>query len=142
MEPLDPLKRFVPVDVAGAGQRDGGIRAIIDDLAGALIGAGLQKINTEAALVAADDAAHIHAEFTQIFDALVRDDVFRQDGQIGHVLAVVCQRYGDIRLTPAEGCLQHLALEKAFQPRGFQAKHDFAERHEFHKNSSSDPYCF
>ncbi len=117
MKPLDPFKGPVPVNVAGAGQRDGGIRTVIDDLAGALVGAGLQEINAEAALVAADDTAYIHAEFAQITDAFIRNDVFRQDGQIGHILAVVCQGYGDIRLTPAEGCLQHLALEKTFQPR-------------------------
>ena len=117
VEPVDPLKCPVPVDVAGAGQRDGGIRTVIDDLAGALVGAGLQEINAETALVAADDTAYIHAEFAQITDAFIRNDVFRQDGQIGHILSVVCQGYGDIRLTPAEGCLQHLALEKTFQPR-------------------------
>ena len=132
MEPVHALEGLVPVDVAGLGQGDGGILTVIDHLAGAGVGAGLQIVDAHAALVGADDAAGIHAELAQLLDALIGDGVLGQDGEVSHVLAVVSQGNGHVGLAAAEGGLQHGALEEALQSGGLESQHDFAESKKFH----------
>ena len=134
VEPLDAFKSLVPVNVAGAGNSDGGAGTVVDNLARAGIGAGLEIVDAETALVGTDNAAGIHAKLAKLFHALVRDDVFRQNGQEGHILVIVGQGDRHIGLAAAEGGLEHRTLEESLQTGRFKTKHDFAEGHEFHNS--------
>ena len=126
MEPADALKGLIPVNVAGLGQRDGRIFAVVDDLARQLVRTGFEEVDAHAAL-AALDALRVHAEAAQLLHALVAQRVFRQNRQVGRVLAVVRQRHGHIGLAAAESRFHHVTLEKALVAGRAQAKHDLAK---------------
>ena len=112
MEPLHAVERLVPVDIAGLGQRDGGIGTVVDDLARALVRAALKIVNTHTAL-AGDDALGIHIEAAQLCLAGVRDGVIGQDRQERRVLTVVGKGNGHVGLAAAEGRFEHRGLEEA-----------------------------
>ena len=54
MEPIDAFISPTPVNVARLSQRDGGIRTVIDDLAGQLVCAAFQIVDAHAAIAAND----------------------------------------------------------------------------------------
>ena len=136
VEPIHTFKGLVPVDVAGLGHGYCGILTVVDNLAGAGIGAGLQVVDAQTALVGADDAAGVNTELAQVFHALVSDGIFGQHGEVGHVLAIVCQGHGHIGLAAAEGSLQHGALEEALQAGGLESEHYLAKGKKLHGDFS------
>ena len=87
MEPVNTFKGFIPVDIAGFCQADRGPVAVINDLAGALVCAGLKIINTNAAFIGANDPADVNTETAQVPDAFIRDSVLRQDRQERGILS-------------------------------------------------------
>ena len=136
VEPIHTFKGLVPVDIAGLCLGDGGVLTVVDNLAGAGVGAGLQEVDAHAALVGADDAAGIHAELAQVLDALVGYGVLGQHGEEGYILAVVSQGDGHVGLAAAEGGLQHGTLEKALQAGGLESEHYFTKGKKLHCNFS------
>ena len=133
MEPLHAVERLVPVDIAGLGQRDGGIGTVVDDLARALVRAALEIVDAHAAF-ARDDALGIHIEAAQLRLAGVRDGVIGQDRQERRVLAVVGKGDGHVGLAAAEGGLEHRGLEEALLSGRLQAQHDLTESQKFHRS--------
>ena len=131
VEPRHALKNLVPVDIVGLGQRDGRTRAVVDDLARALVRAALEIVDTHTAL-ARDDALGIHIEAAQLRLAGVRDGVIGQDRQERCVLAVVGKGDGHVGLAAAEGGLEHRRLEEALLSGRLQAQHDLTESQKFH----------
>ena len=127
MEPSYAVKCPVPVDITGFCQRNRGIRAVVDDLAGELIRARFEIVNPHSS-VAADDFFRVYAEVAQFADASIGNIVLRQDGQEFRVHAVVCKADGYVCLAAAKRRFQHRRLEKAFMPRRFQAEHDLTKR--------------
>ena len=133
VEPLHALKGLVPVDIAGLGQRDGGIGTVVDDLARTLVRAALEIVDAHAAL-ARDDALGIHVETAQLRLAGIRDGVIGQDRQERRVLAVVGKGDGHVGLAAAEGGLEHRGLEEALLSGRLQAQHDLTESQKFHRS--------
>ena len=133
VEPLHAVERLVPVDIAGLGQRDGGIGTVVDDLARALVRAALKIVNTHTAL-AGDDALGIHIEAAQLRLAGVRNGIVGQNGQERRVLTVVGKGDGNVRLAAAEGRFEHRGLEEALLSGRLQAQHDLTESQKFHRS--------
>ncbi len=127
MEPVHTFQRLIPVDIAGFREADRGPVTVINDLAGALVRAGFKVVNTDPALIGADDAAHIDTETAQVTDAFISNRVLRQDRQERGILIIIGKRNSHIGFTAAEGRFEHRALEEAFQSGGLQTQHNFAE---------------
>ena len=126
VEPGRAFEGLVPIDVAHASLGDAGLGTVIDDLGGALVGAGLQEVDAHAAgrLL---KAAHVHAKAAQLLHAGLADVVIRDDGHEGRVHAVVGQGHSDVRFAAAKGGLQRGALEEALERGALQTQHDFTE---------------
>ena len=95
--------------------------------AGTLVSAGFEIVNTDAAFVGADDAAHIHTEPAELANTFIRDRVFREHRQKSGVLPIVGKRNGNIGFTAAESGFKCRTLEETFQTGGLQTEHDFAK---------------
>ncbi len=111
VEPGGAGHDLFPVDGVGLGFGDGAARAVIDDLAGTLDGAGLQIIDAHAAGLI-DDGVHVHAEAAELPRAGAADVVVGQNGDEGGVHPVVGQGNGDVGFAAAEGGFQHRALHQ------------------------------
>src|SRR5688572_17403701 len=117
MEPGGSVETAVPIDVAGLGERDGAVVAVIDDFGRTLVGAGFDEVDAEAAF-RADDAGRVDIEAAHLCDEGVDDGVIRRkNGDVAGASAVACDGDGDISLTAAEGGDELGRLQKTFKAR-------------------------
>src|SRR5262249_44952432 len=101
VEPPGALERLVPIDLAGLGDRNRGIGAVVDHLRGALVRPGLQIIDAQTSLSAYDPRG-IDSEAAQFGDSRIGYRIFGKHGDVGGRLAELRQRDGDVGLAASE----------------------------------------
>ena len=130
VEPVDPVKDFVPVEVGGGGLLNGGVSPVVDAHGAALRGALLIEVDAHT-VAAPDDHGGVHAVAAQGVHRRLADGVGGQLGDVGGVQAVVGQGDGYIGLTAAEGELQVIGLDEALVVVGLEPDHQLAEGNDF-----------
>ena len=135
VEPLRALQDLLPVEVAALRKRDGGARAVIDNLGRTLRRALLDEVESEARS-APDDVRRIHAEVPYRVPRRLAERVF---GKLCHergVKPVVGKRHGNIRLAAGVARLELFRLHEPEIPLGVQAHHYFTECHYLHSGNT------
>lgn len=123
-------KDFFPVVGVGGGEADGGVFAIVDDVAGALVGAVFVVVEAETAVVGAQDVGDVDAETGVEADAGVGDGVARQSGDEADGGVELGERGGDVGFGAADIEIHRAGddLAETEDTGGGEAAEEFAER--------------
>lgn len=127
VEPACAIEGLLPIDVAGFGEGDGAVFAIVDDLGGPLVGAWFDEIDAEPAF-SSNDRRGVDTEPAKFTNERIGDGVGGgKDGDVARGIAKTGEGDGDIRLSSTEGGEELRGLQKSLKARGCEAQHDFAE---------------
>jgi len=127
VQPLRVGKNRVPVVGVGGGGGDGAIRPVIHHLARTLVGAGLEKIQTEPAAVTVDDVAGVDADPAHRVHRRLRQRVVGQGGDKTRAPAEVANGRGHAGLRARVHHLERARLAQSQIARRSQPAHDFPE---------------
>ena len=130
VEPVGAGEHLAPVHHAGLDLGDGGVRAVVNDLAAAGHGPGLEIVDAHA-VAAVHHAVEVHPQTAEFGQTHIGDIVLGHARHEMRIDAVVGQRHGHIGLAAAEGGVELPGLREAQIPRRGKAKHHFAESHNF-----------
>ena len=131
VEPVYVGEYIVPVKIGHLRTCHRGSGTVVNDLAGTLVGTGLQIVDAKTSFFP-DDPVGAHAETAQFRKALFTQCMFRKDGDIFHRHMEIRQGYGHIGFASAKCRFKHRALHKSFIVSCFQAEHDLAHCQYFH----------